>query len=169
LKLEFNKTVYILPDGEIDPLQSLEDAQRVKEILATPKAAEGESIAGNNLLQGDDGYDGEDDADIDILFKQHFLTSYPFYENAKAYMRPYTQGLWDASEYSDWTETRQFSEENLQDVVGTEYSDNPWTMTDQVKKSFSADVDRFVLEDEPENGLLLGIHYDFKRYLPLDA
>lgn len=54
-------------------------------------------------------------------------------------------------------------------MVGTVWSDDAWTMTDQVSKAFSEDVVRFVDEDEPENALLLGIHYDFKRYYPLDA
>lgn len=103
------------------------------------------------------------------MWKQDFRVPYTFYTNDKAYLRPYTQGLWESSEYANWTETRQFNQENLQDVVGTDWSDAPWTMTDQVKKSFSEDVERFVQEDEPENALLLGIHYEFQRYYPLDA
>jgi len=162
LNLEFNKTVYIEPGGQISPDQDLAEAQRIKAILEELKEANKTDEA-TGYLEYDDDFDGEDDDDIDTLFKQDFRVPYTFYTNDKAYLRPYTKGHWEASEYAEWTETRQFNQENLQDVVGTEWSDRAWHMTDQVARSLSADVERFVLEDEPENALLLGIHYVFKR------
>ena len=128
-----------------------------------------ETDPATGYLRYDDDYDGQDDDDIDLLYTQSFMTPYTFYTNDKAYLRPYTKGLWATSEYARWTETRHFSQDNLQDAVGTYWSDTPFDMTDQVKQSFSADVERFVTKDEPENTLLLGLHYDFKRYLPPDA
>jgi hypothetical protein len=170
LNLEFNKTVYIDPNGrnEMNPGQDLAEAQEIQKVLDELKA-ENRTDNETGWLEYDDDFDGTDDDDIDLLFKQDFRVPYTFYTNDKAYLRPYTKGLWEGSEYSEWTETRQFTNDMVQDVVGTDWSDAPWTMTDQVKKSFSADVERFVQEDEPENALLLGIHYAFNRYYPLDA
>lgn len=48
-------------------------------------------------------------------------------------------------------------------MVGTEWSDAAWEMTEQVKRSFSEDVERFVKAGEAENVLALGIHYKFRR------
>ena len=36
---------------------------------------------------------------------------YKIFENKNAYMGPYTASQWDVSEYSGWTETKQFAHE----------------------------------------------------------
>lgn len=59
-----------------------------------------ETDASTGYLKYDDDYDLDDDDDIETLFKQDFRVPYTFYTNDKAYLRPYTKGLWEESEYA---------------------------------------------------------------------
>jgi len=102
LNLEFNKTVYIDPDTlELNPVQDLEEALRIQGELQELKDA---NHTIGNLTTGallyDDDYDGDDDDDIDTLFKEDFTVPYTLYTNEKAFLRPYTKGAWEGSEYA---------------------------------------------------------------------
>jgi hypothetical protein len=53
-----------------------------------------------------------------------FKTPYLLYSNSNPYLRKYDKDEFETSEFQDWTETRFFAKDQLQDCVLSEYSED---------------------------------------------
>ena len=58
---------------------------------------------------------------------------YFIYENRYPFFRQYDDEFYNQTQFNQWTETRYFKPDMLQDCISNEYSDNKWILSRENK------------------------------------
>jgi len=81
----------------------------------------------------------------------------------------YDKDAFEGSEYNRWTETRFFSQDQLQDCVVSEFSDQQWLISAATKNALRNDIIAALDHANEDYTFELGIDYKFDRDFPLTA
>jgi len=74
------------------------------------------------------------------------------------------------TQFDEWTETRYFKPDMLQDCVANEYSDDKWILSEENKNQLRLDLIKAMDPDYSDSYQFeLGIYYSFDRNLPAEA
>ena len=91
---------------------------------------------------------------------------YMIYENKNPFIRQYDQSFLDDSNYVNWTETRFFNADQIQDCIASEYSDQSWGLAKDNIKNLGRDIQKSINQTDLNYNMSVQISYDFSRSHP---
>lgn len=91
------------------------------------------------------------------------------YQNSYPFLRQYDDEYYSQKSFHNWTETRFFKSDQLQDCIANEYSDKLWDISERSKLQLKRDLLKAVDTKNPNYDVKLGIYYSFNRELPATA
>lgn len=75
---------------------------------------------------------------------------YFVYRNENPFLRQYDEDYYQASQYTEWTETRFFQSDQLQDCILSEFSDQSWQISRKDKLLLKRDIIKAADEDNKD-------------------
>lgn len=94
---------------------------------------------------------------------------YVFYTNNYPFFRDYDKQYYKTTKFGEWTETRFFEYNQLQDCIANEFSDQQWGISMKSQAQLKNDILKAVDASNENYKIKLGMYYQFERNLPDEA
>ena len=154
--LDFSNDTATLLDGDQFSSLNVTSLQQEDEIYGLDSSAEEEKIRQEAITR----------AKASRELKNEI--PYVIYENQFPFLRQYDEDYYKLTKFNQWTETRYFTPDMLQECIANEYSDGEWDLSQDNKVQLTQDLQKAMDTENNDFTFKLGIFYEFTRELPAD-